>query len=105
MLNQEACDAGCPGYSVFAPNGVTPEQANSLTGTGMLSSQSITEVINGYVTGDLFSIGAADPIKIVVGYEWRSEDFDRTSDTVFAEGQLLGQGGPTPSLGRWIQRV
>ena len=99
VLNQEACDNGCPGYSVFAPNGVTSEQANSLTGTGMLSSQSITEVINGYVSGDLFSIGAADPIKVVVGYEWRSEDFDRTSDTVFAEGQLLGQGGPTPSLG------
>ena len=99
VLNQDACDAGCPGYSSLHPNGVTPEQANSLTGTGMLSSQSITEVINGYVTGDLFSIGAADPIKIVVGYEWRSEDFDRTSDTVFAEGQLLGQGGPTPSLG------
>jgi len=99
VLNPDACDNGCPGYSVFTPNGVTAEQANGLTGTGMLSAQSQTEVINGYVTGDLFSIGGADPIKIVVGYEWRSEDFDRTSDTVFAEGQLLGQGGPTPSLG------
>ena len=98
VLNQDACDNGCPGYSVFTPNGVTAAQADSLTGTGMLSAQSTTEVINGYVTGELFSIGDADPIQIVVGYEWRGEDFDRTSDTVFAEGQLLGQGGPTPSL-------
>ena len=98
VLNADACDNGCPGYSVFTPNGVTSAQANGLTGTGMLSAQSSTEVINGYVTGELFSIGDADPIQIVVGYEWRGEDFDRTSDTVFAEGQLLGQGGPTPSL-------
>jgi len=100
VLNQDACDNGCPGYSVFTPNGVTPEQANSLTGTGMLSSQSTTEVITGFVTGELFELPtASSPIQVVVGYEWRGEDFNRTSDTVFAEGQLLGQGGPTPSLG------
>lgn len=99
VLNGDACDAGCSGYSVFTPNGVTADQANGLTGTGMLSAQSSTEVINAYATGELFSIGQADPIQVVVGYEWRGEDFNRTSDTVFAEGQLLGQGGPTPSLG------
>ena len=98
VLNSDACDAGCSGYSVFTPGGVTAEQANGLTGTGMLNSQSTTEVINAFVTGELFSIGDAAPIQVVVGYEWRGEDFDRTSDTVFAEGQLLGQGGPTPSL-------
>ena len=98
VLNSDACDNGCPGYSVFTPGGVTSAQADSLTGTGMLSSQSSTEVINAFVTGELFSIGDAAPIQVVVGYEWRGEDFDRTSDTVFAEGQLLGQGGPTPSL-------
>ena len=98
VLNPDSCDAGCPGYSVFTPNGVTAEQADALTGTGMLQGQSSTEVINAFVTGDLMSIGNADPIKVVVGYEWRGEDFRRTSDTVFAEGQLLGQGGPTPSL-------
>jgi len=100
VLNQDACDNGCPGYSVFTPNGVTPEQANSLTGTGMLSSQSTTEVITGFVSGELFELPtASSPIQVVVGYEWRGEDFNRTSDTVFAEGQLLGQGGPTPSFG------
>lgn len=99
VLNSDACDNGCPGYSVFQPGGVTADQADNLTGTGMLSSQSTTEVINGYVAGELFTLPtASNPIQVVVGYEWRGENFDRTSDTVFAEGQLLGQGGPTPSL-------
>ena len=98
VLNSDACDNGCPGYSVFTPGGVTAEQANGLGGVGMLSAQSSTEVINAYATGELFSIGQNDPIQVVIGYEWRGEDFNRTSDTVFAEGQLLGQGGPTPSL-------
>ena len=99
VLNSDACDNGCPGYSVFTPNGVTADQANGLTGTGILNSQSSTEVINAFVAGELMTLPTAnDPIQVVVGYEWRGEDFDRTSDTVFAEGQLLGQGGPTPSL-------
>ena len=102
-LNPDACDNGCPGYSVFTPGGVTSEQANGMTGTGILAAESSTEVINAYVTGDLFSLPTTEqPIAVVVGYEWRGETFDRTSDTVFAEGQLLGQGGPTPSLrGGW----
>ena len=99
VLNSDACDNGCPGYSVFQPGGVTGEQADQLTGTGILNSQSSTEVINGFVAGELFTLPtASNPIQVVVGYEWRGESFDRTSDTVFAEGQLLGQGGPTPSL-------
>jgi len=99
VLNSDACDNGCPGYSVFTPGGVTGDQADQLTGTGILNSQSSTEVINGFVAGELFALPtASDPIQVVVGYEWRGENFDRTSDTVFAEGQLLGQGGPTPSL-------
>ena len=73
--------------------------ASALTGVGILNGNSSTEVINGFVTGDLFALPtASDPIKVVVGYEWREETFERLSDTVFEEGQLLGQGGPTPSL-------
>ena len=86
-------------YDVFTYQGVTSEQANALTGVGILNGNSSTEVINGFVTGDLFALPtASDPIKVVVGYEWREETFERLSDTVFEEGQLLGQGGPTPSL-------
>ena len=86
-------------YDVFTYQGVTPEQAAGLTGVGILNGNNSTEVINAYVTGDLFSLPTtSNPIKVVVGYEWREEKFERLSDTVFEEGQLLGQGGPTPSL-------
>ena len=87
-------------WDVFTYQGVTPEQAAGLTGVGVLNGTTSTEVINGYVTGDLFSLPTtSNPIKVVVGYEWRGEKFERIADTVFEEGQLLGQGGPTPSLG------
>ena len=88
-----------PVYDVFTYQGVTEEQASLLTGVGILNGSTSTEVINAYVTGDLFSLPTAEnPIKVVVGYEWRGEDYERIADTVFEEGQLLGQGGPTPSL-------
>jgi len=87
-------------WDVFTYQGVTPEQAAGLTGVGVLNGTTSTEVINGFVTGDLFSLPTtSNPIKVVVGYEWRGEKFERIADTVFEEGQLLGQGGPTPSLG------
>lgn len=86
-------------YDVFTYQGVTPEQAAGLGGVGILNGNTSTEVLQGFVTGDLFSLPtASEPIKVVVGYEWREENFERLSDTVFEEGQLLGQGGPTPSL-------
>lgn len=86
-------------YDVFTYQGVTPEQAAGLGGVGILNGNTSTEVLQGFVTGDLFSLPtASDPIKVVVGYEWREENFERLADTVFEEGQLLGQGGPTPSL-------
>lgn len=86
-------------YDVFTYQGVTPEQAAGLGGVGILNGNTSTEVLQGFVTGDLFSLPtASEPIKVVVGYEWREENFERLADTVFEEGQLLGQGGPTPSL-------
>ena len=86
-------------YDVFTYQGVTPEQAAGLGGVGILNGNTSTEVLQGFVTGDLFALPtASEPIKVVVGYEWREENFERLSDTVFEEGQLLGQGGPTPSL-------
>ena len=86
-------------YDVFTYQGVTPEQAAGLGGVGILNGNTSTEVLQGFATGDLFALPtASEPIKVVVGYEWREEMFERLSDTVFEEGQLLGQGGPTPSL-------
>jgi len=97
-----ACAAtpGCIPYEVFTYNGVTPAMAAGLTGTAVATGKTSTEVINAYVTGDTgLTLGSADDsIMVVAGYEHRSERYDRVSDSVFAQGSLLGQGGPTPSL-------
>ena len=88
---------GC--YNVFTFGGVTPESAAGLSETGIFTVETSTTVINGFVTGDLgFGLPAGD-IALVAGYEYREEFYDRVSDLVFEQGLLLGQGGPTPSLG------
>ena len=62
--------------------------------------EQVNQPANSYVlTGDLgFGLPAGD-IALVAGYEYREEYYDRISDLVFQRGLLLGQGGPTPSLG------
>jgi outer membrane receptor protein involved in Fe transport len=95
-----ALDPSCIPYEVFTYQGITPEQANNLTGVGVMAGKTSTEVINAYVTGDL-AIGlptADETIMMVAGIEYREEVFERISDVTFAEGTLLGQGGMTPSL-------
>jgi outer membrane receptor protein involved in Fe transport len=101
-VNGELCalDPACIPYEVFTYQGVTKEQADNLTGVGAMAGKSSTEVINGYVTGDL-KVGlpsSADTIMMVAGFELREEKFERNSDVIYTEGTLLGQGGAIPSL-------
>jgi len=88
-------------YDVFTYEGVTPEQAAGLTGTAILEGITKEYIFNAYVTGDLGATvpGAEDTMQAVLGVEYRKEVYQLNADTVFAEGQLLGQGGPTPSVG------
>jgi iron complex outermembrane receptor protein len=98
-IDPDTCTGDCQLYDVFTPGGVTPEAANRLTGVGMLNGKTATEVLTGFVTGDLFTLPtASEPVKIVVGYEWRGEDYESIADSIFQDGLLLGQGGPTPTL-------
>ncbi|WP_417624596.1 TonB-dependent receptor domain-containing protein [Paremcibacter congregatus] len=90
--------AGCIPYDIFTYQGVTPEQANYLTATGVMTGQTSQLVANAYVTGDLPVSIAEDPIQVVFGAEYRKETFERTSDQLFEEGLLLGQGGATASV-------
>ncbi|WP_025896756.1 TonB-dependent receptor domain-containing protein [Kordiimonas gwangyangensis] len=87
-------------YDVFTYQGITPEQAAGLTGTAILEGITKEYIFNAYVTGDLGATfpGAEDTIQAVLGVEYRKEVFDLNADTVYEEGQLLGQGGPTPSV-------
>jgi len=100
-VDGEACAANptCIPYEVFTVNGVTPEMAAPLLGTAIMAGKTSTRVINGFVTGDTgWSLGDADSIMVAAGMEHRIEKYSRVSDTVFQDGSLLGQGGPTPSL-------
>lgn len=70
---------------------------------GVVGTQTglVTQTIySGYVSGelDLTLPSASLPIAAVFGVERREQEHERTSGTVYEEGQLLGQGGPSPSL-------
>ena len=87
-------------YSVFTYQGVTPEQASGLTGVAMLRADVSTEVFNAQVSRDTgFSLPTTDSnVSVAMGIERRNMSYDRDADTVFEDGQLLGQGGPTASI-------
>lgn len=92
-------NAGCIPYEVFTFGGVTEEQAGSLTGVATLHGLTKEYIVNGHIVGELPTImpTASDPVQLVVGAEYRREVWIRSSDTIFEDGSLLGQGGPTVS--------
>jgi iron complex outermembrane recepter protein len=98
----ESCadTSGCIPYEVFTYQGVTPEQAGPLTGVAALTTQSKQTIFSAYATGDLdITMPSADtPVAIVVGAEYRDEQYERITDEVYSQGLLLGQGGPTKPL-------
>lgn len=100
-VDGELCAAtpGCIPYEVFTYQGVTPAMASPLLGTAISLGKTSTRVINGYVTGDTgLNIGSADSIMVAGGFEHRVESYQRIADTIFQQGSLAGQGGPTPSV-------
>ncbi|GIU30661.1 TonB-dependent receptor domain-containing protein [Shewanella sp. MBTL60-007] len=100
-IDTECVEAdGCLYYNVFEPDGVTAEQAAQLAGVGVQTGLVTQTIYSGYVTGDIGVTipSASDPIAMVFGFERREQDYERISDTVYEEGQLLGQGGPITSL-------
>lgn len=87
-------------YPVFGYQEITPESAAGMTGTGVRDGVTKEYVLNGYVSGDLGLTlpGASSPARVVFGAEYRNEQVQRISDSVYEEGLLLGQGGPRPSI-------
>lgn len=96
----ETCEGDCIPYEVFTYNGVTSEQAAPLTGVAALTTSSEQLILSAFATGelDLQVPSASTPIAVVIGAEYRDQDFERIADDVYATGALLGQGGPTKSL-------
>jgi outer membrane receptor protein involved in Fe transport len=101
-VNSTLCeaDSSCIPYQVFTYQGVTAEAASNMTGVASMTGTTSQSVTGGFVTGVLpQSLALADDAPIVVfGFEIRDDKYERIPDTVFSEGQLLGQGGATKGV-------
>jgi len=100
----DGSDPACIPWNIFEegavlPNGQDPVQgyiAVDLFATGEVS----TDIISGYVTGDLGEYGVKLPsadtgIQLVAGYEYRQEKLRFNPDGGFQSGDGAGQGGAT----------
>ena len=99
-VNGEVCAVtpGCIPYNVFTYQGVSTEAAQNMQGTAIQVNQTDISIFTAYVTGDTgFGLPAGN-IALVGGYEWRKNEYENISDTPYATGALLGQGGPTLSV-------
>lgn len=94
------CVDSCLPYLVFQYGGVTPEAAAQMAGAAIATGYTTQKVLNAFVTGETgYTVpGHSLPIAAVLGLEKRDVYFDRTVDTIYAEGALSGQGGPTLDL-------
>ncbi len=98
-----AADPTCIPYEVFTYQGVTAEAAAALTGTAIAANRSQLDVFEAYVTGDTGYGFDAGNIVMAGGFYWQQTKFESLSDTVYENGDLLGQGGPRPSVGGTIR--
>jgi outer membrane cobalamin receptor len=98
-----AATPGCIPYEVFTYQGVTAEAAAGLTGVAMASNTSKLDVIEAIVTGDTGWGLNAGNIIMAAGFTWQQTDYESLMDTVYENGDLLGQGGPRPSVGGTIR--
>ena len=97
---EEECVGDCIPYKVFEFGGVTPEAAAQMAGAAIATGFTTQKVFNAFVTGETgWTVpGHSLPVAAVIGVEKRDVFFDRTVDTIYAEGALSGQGGPTLDL-------
>ncbi|WP_246194834.1 TonB-dependent receptor domain-containing protein [Pseudidiomarina piscicola] len=96
----DACGDGCTPYEVFTPGGVTGAAADALGGVAIMTGTTSQRIVNAYLTGEMdATFPTSDlPVAAVIGVESREIDFERIADTIYQEGALAGQGGPTNSL-------
>jgi len=94
---------GCIPYEVFTYQGVTEEAAAALTGTAIGVNSSDLDVIEAVITGDTGWGLNAGNIIMAAGLYWQQTKYESINDTVYENGDLLGQGGPTPSVGGTIR--
>lgn len=93
--------SGCIPYNVWQPGGVTTAAAKALLGTSFTQTRTRLMDVNAYVSGILpYSLPWADgdPISLVLGADWRKQNYDFTADSNSQQGNFTGSGGPTLPL-------
>ena len=96
-------DPACTPYQVFTYQGVTEEMAAAMIGTATATNRSTLDVFEAFVTGNTGFGFDAGNIVMAGGFQWIQTKYESISDTVYENGDLLGQGGPRPSAGGTIR--
>lgn len=99
-------DQGCVPLNLFEIGGVTQEQFDYIAIPGLQNSDIEQYVASAFLTGTMANpLGTSAPIGIVIGAEYRKEQYELRVDQNFLEGTLAGQGGPTlPTAGEYSVR-
>lgn len=98
------CEEGYTGdglcYDVWNDN-VSAEATEALEGTSLTDITTELKVLNAYVSGSLplaLPWANGEGLGLVAGYEWRSENYERYSDTNTVTGNFTGSGGEYPDI-------
>ena len=92
-------DPACVPWNVFEDGAVTQAAINYLTLPLFADGDMTQSQVVGFVTGDLTDAGvvvpwADDGVQVVLGFEYRDENFEFNPDLGFRTGDGAGQGGP-----------
>lgn len=108
--NQPVCQSvldgsnpNCVPWNPFALNGVTPEALAFLQTPAIQTGDVTQKVFGATLAGDLGTYGVTSPfaetgVQILVGVEYREDHLSLRNDVIFQNGDLAGQGGPTPDV-------
>jgi iron complex outermembrane recepter protein len=96
-------NAGCVPLNIFSRNGAVGAAEQSVLVNSLTVGTTTEVVADGSVSGDLGRFGiksplANDPVSVVAGYEYRTEQLNLTPDEENQTGDLLGSGGKSPPV-------
>jgi len=90
---------GCAPLNIFGPGNIS-QAAIDFINVGATNITDINqEVFNASVSGSLGSIGASQPVGLVVGVEYREDESSFRPDTFLSSGDVLGFNAGNPTIG------
>ncbi|WP_187334708.1 TonB-dependent receptor domain-containing protein [Novosphingopyxis iocasae] len=100
----DGSDPNCAVYNPFQGPGIVggtdpragiTQAAIDYVNIPLLSKGEVEEtIVNGFISGDLFSIGSASPVGFAAGAEYRKEKLSTRNDLAFQTQDGAGQGSP-----------